>query len=184
MDPGSTHNMISKELAEKLGIKVEEMGPTMEAEGVFKGQQEVPVTPLIGKLRIHVQGYVDQEEFFISPLLHQDVILGAPWFHRKSATLVYPERLVNVSHRSRDIVLRTHNKGGTIALIDHKAYNKSMRSGFSSYMIFVRDLKSERNISNKSLIKVKSNFLRIMLIVFLKPYLMSYLLQEGKMIIK
>ena len=31
----------------------------------------VPVTPLIGKLCLHVQGYVDQEDFFISPLKHQ-----------------------------------------------------------------------------------------------------------------
>ena len=26
------------------------------------------MTPLIGKLRLHVQGYVDQEEFYVSPL--------------------------------------------------------------------------------------------------------------------
>ena len=81
------------------------------------------------------------------------MILGAPWFHRKSATLVYPERLINFSHRGRDIVLCTQNKGGTIPLIDHTTYNKSMKSGFSSYMIFVRDLKSESDINNKGLNK-------------------------------
>ena len=56
-----------------------EMGGVIPAYGAFKGQ-EVPVTPSIGKLRFHVQNYVDKEDFFISPLKHEDVILGAPWF--------------------------------------------------------------------------------------------------------
>ena len=45
----------------------------MNASGAFKGQ-EVAITPLIGKLRIHIQSYVDQEEFHVSPLVNQDVI--------------------------------------------------------------------------------------------------------------
>ena len=76
MDPGSTHNMISRELAQKLGIKVHEMGPLLDATGAFEGPK-VAITPLIDKLHIHVQGYVDQEDFYVSPLVHQDVILGA-----------------------------------------------------------------------------------------------------------
>ena len=32
------------------------------------------VDPLIGNLRLYIQGYVDQEDFFISPLKHQDVL--------------------------------------------------------------------------------------------------------------
>ena len=69
--------MISSELAWKLGIKTKELGITMNASGAFKGQ-EVAVTPLIGKLRVHIQSYVDQEEFHVSPLVNKDVILGAP----------------------------------------------------------------------------------------------------------
>ena len=61
-DPSSTHNFISLELAQKLEIQTEEMGPALEAMSAFKGQQ-VPGTLLIGKLRIHVQNYVDQEDF-------------------------------------------------------------------------------------------------------------------------
>ena len=77
MDPGSIHNMISSELAWKLGIKTKELGMTMNASGSFEGQ-EVVVTPLIGKLGIQTQSYVDYEKFSVSPLVNQDVILGAP----------------------------------------------------------------------------------------------------------
>ena len=109
--------MISTELAEKLEIKVKEMGPTLNADGAFKGHEV---------LRIYMQGYVDQEEFFISPLLHRDVILGVPWFHRKSARLIFLERLVTFSHKEKDMIIRTQNKGNSILLVDHKVYNKSI----------------------------------------------------------
>ncbi|MCO5554482.1 hypothetical protein L7F22_008011 [Adiantum nelumboides] len=70
-DPGSTHNFISHELAAKLGIQEFEMGDAVKADGAFIGQ-DASVTPLIGKLRLHIQGYVDKEDFFISPLKHED----------------------------------------------------------------------------------------------------------------
>ena len=53
------------------------MGEVVKVDGAFKGQ-EVSITPLIGKLRFHVQSYLDKEDFFISPLKHEDVIIGAP----------------------------------------------------------------------------------------------------------
>ena len=49
MDQGSAYNIISMELAKKLGIKVGDMGPALEGKEAFKGQ-EVVDTPLIGKL--------------------------------------------------------------------------------------------------------------------------------------
>ena len=78
---GSTHNFISVDLAMRMGISTEELGPALEAHGAFKGQ-EVPVTPLADKLRLHVQDYMDNKEFFASPLVHKDVILSTPWFHK------------------------------------------------------------------------------------------------------
>ena len=54
LDPGSTHNFISTHLANKLGICDFEMGKVIKADGAFQGQ-EVLVTPLIGKLRLHIQ---------------------------------------------------------------------------------------------------------------------------------
>ena len=61
-DPGAKANFISPELAIKLGIKAEEMGYTAEAGLACPGHSEC-VTPIIGKLRLHIQSYVDSEEF-------------------------------------------------------------------------------------------------------------------------
>ena len=51
------------------------------------------MTPLIGKLCIHVQDYVDQEEFYVFPLSVEGVILEAPWFHRMAALLEFPSHV-------------------------------------------------------------------------------------------
>ena len=59
-------------MATKLGIRSMEMGPREDAEDAFEGQQ-IPTTPFIEKLHMHVQDYVDQEDFYVSPLKHADV---------------------------------------------------------------------------------------------------------------
>ena len=66
------------------------MEPALDALGAFKGK-EVLVTPLVRKLCIHIQNYMDSKEFCVSPLLHQDVILGAPWSHRIYEQLQLPD---------------------------------------------------------------------------------------------
>ena len=81
----------------------------------------IPVTPLIGKLCLHVQDYVDQEDFFISPLKHQDVLLGAPWFHHMATTIKFPDRVIALNHRGRDITLEVNGKGHTIPLVSQDA---------------------------------------------------------------
>ena len=68
MDLGSTHNMISSELAQKLGIKTKEQGTMINASVAFKCQ-EVAFTPLIDKLYIQIQNYADHEKFSVSPLV-------------------------------------------------------------------------------------------------------------------
>ena len=138
LDPGSTHNFISVELAQRLGIQTEEMGPSLEAMGAFKGQQ-VLVTPLIGKLRLHIKGYVDSEEFYISPLEHEDVILGTPWFHRMYAQLKFPDRVVTFSHMGKDFSIQAESKGNTIPIVSNDALKKVMKSSLFAYMIYVKD---------------------------------------------
>ncbi|MCO5609603.1 hypothetical protein L7F22_063833 [Adiantum nelumboides] len=85
-DPGARANFITPQLAEKMGIKTDEMGLAYTASMAAPGH-EVAVTPLIGKLRLHIQGYVGHEEFYIMPLEGGDVLLGMPWFYNHKAVL-------------------------------------------------------------------------------------------------
>ncbi|MCO5557233.1 hypothetical protein L7F22_010794 [Adiantum nelumboides] len=143
-DPGSTPNFISHELAAKLGIQEFEMGDAMKADGAFIGQ-DASVTPLIGKLRLHIQGYVDKEDFFISPLKHEDVILGAPWFDCLAASIKFPERRISFKFREKNMYIDAQESGNTIPLVHTHAFDKSIKSSISVYMIFVKDSLSDVN---------------------------------------
>ncbi|MCO5594935.1 hypothetical protein L7F22_048970 [Adiantum nelumboides] len=143
-NPSSTHNFISLELAAKLGIQEFEMGDAMKADGAFIGQ-DVFVTPLIGKSRLHIQGYVDKEDFFISPLKHEDVILGAPWFDRLAASIKFPERKISFKFREKDMYIVAQESGSSIPLVNDQAFEKSIKSSIFAYMIFVKDSLSEVN---------------------------------------
>ncbi|MCO5569414.1 hypothetical protein L7F22_023126 [Adiantum nelumboides] len=133
-DPGSTHNFISLELDTKLGDQDFEMGDAMKADGAFIGQ-DVSITPLIGKLRLHIQGYVDKDYFFIYPLKHGDVILGEPWFDRLATSIKFLERKISFKFREKDMYINAQESGSTIPLV--KAFDKSIKSSISAYMIFV-----------------------------------------------
>ncbi|MCO5568922.1 hypothetical protein L7F22_022625 [Adiantum nelumboides] len=134
-DTGFTHNFISLELATKLGVQDLEMGDAMKADGAFIGQ-DVSVTPLIEKLRIHIQGYVDKEDIFISPLKHEDVILGAPWFDRLTASIKFPERKISFKFREKDMYINAQESGSTIPLVNDQDFDKI------SVLYLVRDIDS------------------------------------------
>ncbi|MCO5564120.1 hypothetical protein L7F22_017776 [Adiantum nelumboides] len=110
----------------------------MKAVGAFIGQ-DVSVTPVIGKLRLHIQGYVDKEDFFISSLKHEDVILGAPWFDRLAASIKFPERKISLKFRKKDMYINAQESGSTIPLVNDQAFDKSIKSFVFAYMIFVKD---------------------------------------------
>ncbi|MCO5602535.1 hypothetical protein L7F22_056668 [Adiantum nelumboides] len=100
-DPGSTDNFISIESANKLGIQEFEMGDDMKVDGAFIGQ-DLSITPLFGKLRLHIQGYVDKKDFFISPLKHEDVILGAPWSDFLANSIKFFQRKISFKLKEKD----------------------------------------------------------------------------------
>ncbi|MCO5560630.1 hypothetical protein L7F22_014246 [Adiantum nelumboides] len=116
----------------------------MKADGAFVGQ-DASVTPLIGKLRLHIQGYVDKEDFFISPLKHEDVILGAPWFDRLAASIKFPERRISFNFREKNMYIDAQESGNTIPLVHTHAFDKSIKSSISVFMIFVKDSLSDVN---------------------------------------
>ncbi|MCO5610830.1 hypothetical protein L7F22_065072 [Adiantum nelumboides] len=137
-DLGSTHNFISLELETKLGVQDFEMGDAMKADGAFINQ-EVSVTPLIGKLRLHIQGSVDKEDFFISPLKHEDVILGAPWFDCLAASIKFPEWKISFKFKEKDMYINAQESGSSIPLVNDQAFDKSIKSFVSAHMSFVKD---------------------------------------------
>ena len=149
LDPGSTHNFISVDLAQCLGISTDEVGPALDARGAFKGQ-EVLVTPLIGKLCIHMQAYMDSEEFYVSPLLHQDVILGAPWFHCMYAHLRFLDRVVKFTHLGKEFKIQARSSGNSIPLVSNDSVSKVMKRSLFAYMIYVKDSPSQNvlNVAN------------------------------------
>ncbi|MCO5604708.1 hypothetical protein L7F22_058878 [Adiantum nelumboides] len=141
-DLGSTHNFICDELAAKLGIQEFEMGDAMKADGAFIGQ-DASVIPLIGKLRLHI--HQDKEDFFISPLNHEDVILGAPWFDCLAASIKFPERRISFKFREKNMYIDAQESGNTIPLVHTHDFDKSIKSSISVYMIFVKDSLSDVN---------------------------------------
>ncbi|MCO5597562.1 hypothetical protein L7F22_051640 [Adiantum nelumboides] len=184
-DPSSTHNFISHELAAKLGIQEFEMGDAMKADGAFIGQ-DASVTPLIGKLRLHIQGYVDKEDFFIFPLKHEDVILGTPWFDCLAASIKFPERRISFKFREKNMYIDAQESGNTIPLVHTHAFDKSIKSSIFVYMIFVKDSLSDVNKTqvNESgsqedleLSKFPNQFQDVLLTTSLE----SYLQNEGMM---
>ncbi|MCO5589210.1 hypothetical protein L7F22_043176 [Adiantum nelumboides] len=178
-------------LASKLGIHAHEMGETHAIEGPFEGPA-IPVTPLIGKLRLHVQGYVDKEDFLISPLKNEDVLLGAPWFDRMAASLTFPERKVTFKHKGRDITLHVNEKGHTIPLVSHDSFDKAMKSSIFAYMIFVKDPPSSNDVSPNGSLKVDNDlhsFLNEHAEVFIDdilivPQLLSERLQRARPLVE
>ncbi|MCO5594529.1 hypothetical protein L7F22_048561 [Adiantum nelumboides] len=103
-DPSAKANFISPELASRLGIRSEEMGYTAKARLACLGHTEA-VTPIIGKLRLHIQSYVDAEEFYIMPLDECDVLLGIPWLFRVQGILDAYNKKITVQSRGRTLIL-------------------------------------------------------------------------------
>ncbi|MCO5554914.1 hypothetical protein L7F22_008452 [Adiantum nelumboides] len=132
-DPSSNHNFISHELAAKLGIQEFEMEDAMKADGAFIGQ-DASVTPLIGKLRLHIQEYVDKEYFFISPLKHEDVIQGAPWFDYLAASIKFPEKKISFKFREKDMYIAAQESGSTIPLVNDQAFDKVIKGPIFTFV--------------------------------------------------
>ncbi|MCO5572400.1 hypothetical protein L7F22_026154 [Adiantum nelumboides] len=118
----------------------------MKADGAFIGQ-DASITPLIGKLRLHIQGYVDKEDFFISPLKHEDVILGAPWFDRLAASIKFPERRISFKFKfsKKNMYIDAQELGNTKPLVHTHAFDKSIKSSIFVYMIFLKNSLTDIN---------------------------------------
>ncbi|MCO5551748.1 hypothetical protein L7F22_005252 [Adiantum nelumboides] len=142
---GARVNFITPQLAEKMGIKTDEMGPAYTTSMAALGH-EVAVTPLIGKLRLHIQGYVGHEEFFIMPLEGCDVLLSMLWFYNHKAVLDSFNKKITLENRGRKIVLDVKLKGESVP-------SRLMKQHISAYLIYVKE-KDETETSNLSSLDV------------------------------
>ena len=157
-DPGAKANFISPELASSLGIRAYEMGYTADAGLACPGHSE-SVTPILGKLRLHIQSYVDAEEFYIMPLEGCDVLLGMPWLYRVHGILDSFKKTVTLEHRGKTHVLDVKLKGESVPVVSASAITSVIKNHLSAYLIFPRDVK-ELNESNLSMLdKDRSEFL-------------------------
>ena len=102
---------------------------------------------MTGKQCLHINNYSDSEDFFVSPLQTQDVVLGVPWFHRVYACLKFPKKLANISHGGRVSTFQASSKGNTILLVTNDALKKVMKKSLFAYLIYVKDPPTP-NVSN------------------------------------
>ncbi|MCO5592048.1 hypothetical protein L7F22_046042 [Adiantum nelumboides] len=109
----------------------------------------VPVTPILGKLRMHIQSYVDTEEFYIMPLEGCDVLLGMPWCHRKHAVLDAFNRKITLVHRDRTLTLDVKLKGESVPVVSASAISSVMKSHLSAYLILQSHYEMEFTVDSK-----------------------------------
>ena len=126
------------------------MGFTAEAGLACPGHTE-SVTPILGKLRLHIQSYVDAEEFYIMPLEGCDVLLGIPWMYRVHGVLDAYNKTVTLEHRGKTHVLNVKLKGESVPIVSASAITSVIKNHLSAYLIFARDVK-ESNESNLSML--------------------------------
>ncbi|MCO5597457.1 hypothetical protein L7F22_051535 [Adiantum nelumboides] len=138
-DPGAHANFISPELASKLGIRAEEMGMTGEAGLACPGHSEA-VTPILGKPRLHIQSYLDAEEFHIMPLQDCDVLLGIPWCYRLHAVVDTFHKKITLVHRGKTHVLDVKLKGESVPVVSSYAISFVIKNHLSAYLVFAKEV--------------------------------------------
>ncbi|MCO5594207.1 hypothetical protein L7F22_048232 [Adiantum nelumboides] len=143
---GARANFISLELASKLGIRAEEMGMTGEAGLACPGHSEA-VTPILEKLRLLIQSYVDAEEFHIMPLQDCDVLLGIPWCYRLHVVDTFHKKITLV-HRGKTHVLDVKLKGESVPVVSASAISSVIKNHLSAYLVFAKEVHEvESNLS-------------------------------------
>ncbi|MCO5548469.1 hypothetical protein L7F22_001927 [Adiantum nelumboides] len=110
------------------------MGYTAEAGLACPGHTEA-VTPIIGKLRLHIQSYVDAEEFYIMPLDGCDVLLGIPWLFRVQGILDAYNKKITVQSRGKTLILDVKLKGESIPTVSASAISSVMKKHLSAYLV-------------------------------------------------
>ncbi|MCO5575657.1 hypothetical protein L7F22_029461 [Adiantum nelumboides] len=146
-DRGARANFMSPELASKLGVRAEEMGMTGEAGLACRGHLEA-VIPVLGKLRQHIQSYVDAEEFHIRLLQDCDVLLGIPWCYMLHVVVDTFHKKITLVHRGKTHVLDVKLKGKSIPALFASVHSSVIKNHLSVYLVFAKEVHEvESNLS-------------------------------------
>ena len=81
---------------------------------------------MIGKLCLHINNYSESEDFYVSPLQKQVLILRAQWFHKVYACLQFLEKVVTFRHFGK-YCFKVDTKGNTIPIVSNNAFKKVMK---------------------------------------------------------
>ena len=109
------------------------------------------MTPILGKLCLHIHSYVDANEFYIMPLEGYDVLLGMPWLYRVHGVLDNFNKTVKLEHRGKTHVLDVKLKGESVPVVSASTITSVIKNHLSAYLIFARDVK-ESDESNLSML--------------------------------
>ncbi|MCO5614749.1 hypothetical protein L7F22_069033 [Adiantum nelumboides] len=135
------------------------MGPPAEAV-LAAPDRDVAITPVIGKLRLHCQGYLGHEDFYIMPLEGCDVHLGIPWYHKNNAVVNYRARKATLTtEKGRSIVLDIKLKGKSAPIVSASAISKLMKTSLFVYSIFVKEVSDEDRTNMSTLDTERQDFL-------------------------
>ncbi|MCO5610988.1 hypothetical protein L7F22_065236 [Adiantum nelumboides] len=135
------------------------MGPPAEAVLAAPGR-DVAITPVIGKLCLHCQGYLGHEDFYIMSLEGCDVLLGIPWYHKNSAVVDYGARKATLTtEKGRSIVLDIKLKGESVPIVSASAILKLMKTSLFVYSIFLKEASDEDRTNMSTLDTERQDFL-------------------------
>ena len=93
---------------------------------------------------------MDKEDFYIFPLKHKDVILGASWFDCVSAHMKFLKRKVLFTYRCKDYSLTFNSVGRTILVVALSTFNNVIKNSISCYVVFVKKLEKKVSELNES----------------------------------
>ena len=146
-------------MAKALKLKMEHMGVPIEANAAFEGGT-ANVTSIIGKLRIQVGDYKDQEEFLIAPTSPgYDVLLGMPWHCKVHPMPNFRDKTLSFTFKNKHVVIDANASGSTIPIVNHVATKRLIKKSPFAYMIFVKEVNSAKAENCSSLEHSQNAFL-------------------------
>ena len=98
---------------------------------------------MIGKVRVHIQGYLDHLSFMVAPIQGADVILDIPWHKQVSPHIHYNKYVLTLQHEGKDMSISAGVTRGSIPMVSHTQCSKVIKKGVNIFLIFIR-LKEEQ----------------------------------------